>query len=180
MKMLSQKGLIDLLDSTHLVQHVSEPTHGDGHNTDVAVTRQDDNNVRMTSVQSTISDHTALHIHLNMCLKSPRPTRTISFRKIKAIDQTFLDDDIRKSAILRHPAMEPDAMVYQYNSTLRTLLDKHAPLKRKTFPVRQMIPCIGNMLLLLNTTVSSLCFEHGNLNSSPSLALAGAPSLFHR
>jgi len=36
--------------------------------------------------------------------------------------------------------MELDAMVCQCNSTLRTLLDKHAPLKIKTFPVRQMIP----------------------------------------
>jgi len=31
-------------------------------------------------------------------------------------------------------------MVCQYNSTLMTLLDKHAPLKRKDIPVRQTIP----------------------------------------
>ena len=91
----------------------------------------------MTSVHSTISDHIAIRIHLNMS-KLPRPTR-ILFRNIWAIDQNCLADDIRECAILRHPAMELDPMVCQYNSTLRTLLDKQAPLKSKTFPVRKMI-----------------------------------------
>ena len=45
-----------------------------------------------------------------------------------------------ESLILRHPAMELDAIVCQYNSTLRTLLNKYASLKSKTFPVREMIP----------------------------------------
>jgi len=70
----------------------------DGHIIDLAVTCQDDNMVHMTSVHSMISDHTAMHIHLNMS-KPPRPTRTISFRKIRAIDQNCLADDIRESAI---------------------------------------------------------------------------------
>ncbi|KAK2144858.1 hypothetical protein LSH36_725g01088 [Paralvinella palmiformis] len=87
------KRFIDLLDSTNLVQHVSEPTHRDGHIIDLAVTRQDDNIVHMTSVQPMISDNMVIHIHLNMS-KPPRPTRTISFRKIRAIDQNCLADDI--------------------------------------------------------------------------------------
>jgi len=133
------KRLGDLLVSTNLVQHVSEPNHTNGHIIGLAVTRQDDNIVDVTSLRSMISDHIAMHIHLNMS-KPPRPTRTIPLRIIRAIDQNCLADDILESAILRRPAVELDAMVCQYNSTLRTLLEKHASLKSKTFPVRQMIP----------------------------------------
>ena len=72
--------------------------------------------------------------------KPPRLTKTISFRTIRAIDQNCLGDNIRGSAIITYPATELDAMVHQYNSTLRSLLDKHAPLKSNIFPVRHMIP----------------------------------------
>ncbi|KAK2163487.1 hypothetical protein LSH36_79g11101 [Paralvinella palmiformis] len=133
------KMLIDFLDSTNHVQHASEPTHRDCHIIDLAVTRQDDNIVYMTSVHSMISDDMAIHIYLNMS-KPPRPTRTISFRKIRAFDQNCQADDIRECTILRYPAMELDSIVCQCNLPLKTLLDKHAPLKSKTFPVRQMIP----------------------------------------
>ncbi|KAK2153369.1 hypothetical protein LSH36_299g01004 [Paralvinella palmiformis] len=74
------KRLIDLLVSTNLVQNVSEPTHRDGYIIGLAVTRQDDNIVHMTSVHSMISDHMAIRIHLNMS-KPRRPTRTVSRRK---------------------------------------------------------------------------------------------------
>ncbi|KAK2154178.1 hypothetical protein LSH36_275g08025 [Paralvinella palmiformis] len=50
------KRLIDILASTNLTQHVWELTHRDGHITGLAVTRQDDNIVHMTSVHSMISD----------------------------------------------------------------------------------------------------------------------------
>ena len=89
------KMLIDFLDSTNHVQHASEPTHRDCHIIDLAVTRQDDNIVYMTSVHSMISDDMAIHIYLNMS-KPPRPTRTISFRKIRAIDEICLADNIRE------------------------------------------------------------------------------------
>ena len=42
MKIIPQKRLIDLLDFINLFQDVPEPTHGDGHIIDLAVTRQDD------------------------------------------------------------------------------------------------------------------------------------------
>jgi len=71
----------------HLVQHVSEPTHRDGHILDLAVTRQNDNIVHMASVYSIISDHMAIHIHLNVS-KQTRPTRNI-----RAIYQNCLADD---------------------------------------------------------------------------------------
>ena len=45
-----------------------------------------------------------------------------------------------KSALLTHPEMEFDTVVCKYSWTLRTLLDKHAALKVKTFPVWKMIP----------------------------------------
>ena len=78
-------------------------------------------------------------IHLDIS-KPPWPTRTISFRKIRAIDQNCLAENIRETAILRHSAIELDAMVYQYNSPLRPILDKHSQLESNTFRVRQMIP----------------------------------------
>jgi len=52
------KRLIDLLDSTNLVQHVSEPTHRDSHIIDLAGTHQNYNIIHMTSTHSMISDHT--------------------------------------------------------------------------------------------------------------------------
>ena len=48
------KRFIDLLDSTNLVQRMSEPTHGDAHISDLAVTRRDENSIHMASVYSMI------------------------------------------------------------------------------------------------------------------------------
>ena len=78
-----------------------------------------------------ISHNMVIKIHLNMS-KPPRPTTTISFRKIRAIDQNCLTDDIWESEILRHLTMEIETMVCPYKSTLMTLPDKHARLKSKT------------------------------------------------
>ena len=83
-------------------------------------------------------DHMAIHIPLNVS-KPARLTRTIFLRNIRAIYPNCLADDNREIAILRHPATELDPMVCQYNSTLSTLPDKHAPPKSKTFPVRMRL-----------------------------------------
>jgi hypothetical protein len=72
------KRVLDILDSTNLVHHVSEPTHRDGHIIDLAVTRQSDNSVHMTYVHTMISDHIAIHIYLNFINHHNRPEQFAS------------------------------------------------------------------------------------------------------
>ena len=73
--------------------------------------------------------------------KPPQLTRTISFRKVRAIDQNCLADDIRESAILGHRAMELDTMVCQYNSIRRTLLTK-CPSQKQDIPYSTNDPLV--------------------------------------
>lgn len=132
--------LKDLLDTANMMQCVNEPTHREGHTIDLVITRSCDDIVGNTSVHSMISDHMAVHIELNVT-KPPRPTKTISYRKLRAVDHDNVHMDIEQSPLLLDPeTVSVDSMVRQYQTSLGDILDTHAPVKTKTFVVRTMVP----------------------------------------
>ena len=130
---------LDLLDCFKLVQHVSEKTHANGHTLDLVVSNKMDhfvNDVRTTD--PVISDHLAVHSTLH--LEKPRfVKKVVSSRKLNGIDVTSFRRDIEGSVLLQHQE-DLHAAVNNYDEVLRSLLDKHAPVKERVVTVRPSAP----------------------------------------
>ena len=64
-------------------------------------------------------------------LKSIKPSlleKTISYRKLKSIDLNSLQSDLTATDLCRNPPEVLEDLAKCYNSTLKVVLDKHAPL----------------------------------------------------
>jgi hypothetical protein len=59
---------------------------------------------------------------------------------MKTIDIDALNADLLDLPLLRHPASTLDELVNQYDSGIRSVIDKHAPLRSKRIVLRQPAP----------------------------------------
>jgi DNA-directed RNA polymerase subunit F len=81
------------------------------------------------------SDHHL--VTFDMCMKKPAiHTKTVQYRKYRSIDIDQFKQDISKSDLYKHPSKSLEGLVCQYNSVLKELLDKHAPLVDKKIVIR--------------------------------------------
>ena len=129
-----------ILDSFDLIQHIVGATHWDGHTLDLIITRvSDDGLVSNSRVGDCISDHFAVHCDLQF--KKPLLERKeITCRKTCSIDFTDFRYNLSNSHLVLDPADDLEALVRQYNVTLKSMLDTHAPLKTRTVTVRPYSP----------------------------------------
>ena len=140
------KKFADLLDTFGLIQHVHVPTHSSGHTLDLVITRST-NDVTIISPLTTfaLSDHSFVECLLDI----PRPNISVSevhYRKLKQIDLEVFKADISVSELCNATWSSVDEMAKCYDDTLRSILDKHAPLKTKVMAVRPIIPWFNDNL----------------------------------
>ena len=132
-----------ILLSNSLKQHIVSPTHLKKHILDLVITREDDTIITTANVNNTPSfksDHFWVHCELNIA-KPPLPTKTVSYRKMKAIDLEQFSKDVTCSNLTNIDNFTcPDDVVNAYNSVLRELLNKHAPMKKKTITIHPKNP----------------------------------------
>ncbi len=127
-----------LFESFDLAQHVTGPTHIDGHTLDLVISRATDDIVKSCEVGCFISDHNCIHTILKVA--NPHPiTKNVSYRKIKAINAENLTKDIESSDLMNLPATNK---ISCYNIVLQRLLDNHAPVKTRSVAVRPSQPWI--------------------------------------
>ena len=130
----------DLPTSMGLKQHVTVPTHISGHTLDLLITREHDPVICSAPVANRyLSDHASTLCTLN----SPKPghvVKEISYRKLKSTDFDSLRSNLEKSELCTRDFSSLCELTSSYNSTLSSLLDKHAPLKKKTVISRQRVP----------------------------------------
>ena len=85
-----------------------------------------------------ISDHLAVHSTIH--LEKPRfEKKVVSSRKLKGIDITSFRSDIEGSVLLQHQD-DLHAAANNYDEVLRSLLDKHAPVKERVVTVQPSAP----------------------------------------
>ena len=135
---------LELLESMGFLQHVDKPTHRSGHTLDLIITRQCD--VVLASAPTTdyfLSDHCSVLCDLHV-VKPALPTKTISYRKIKDIDRQILRDELAETKLCLNSPNTLDDLVECYNSTLSSLLDRHAPLLTKRFKIRPLVLWFNN------------------------------------
>ena len=127
------KQFLSVLDSTNLIQHVSFPTHRDHHTLDLVIT------ATASSLHPVIdyspvspSDHFPIFSSLTISPLPPLPLTQFTFRCFKSISISKFTRDILYSPLVTHPPSNLSDLVVAYNTTLTSLIDKHAPLKTKT------------------------------------------------
>jgi hypothetical protein len=135
------KSLFNLFQSLDLIQHVTEPTHTSGHTLDLVIEKE---NVKPTVSKVDIrdidlSDHFAVNVSINIS-KPPRPTKVISYRKLKSVDVEQFQNDIKSSELIRNPSNSLEGLVSQYDTVLRSILDTHAPVKERCVVLRSDSP----------------------------------------
>ncbi|XP_068691268.1 uncharacterized protein [Montipora foliosa] len=120
--------LKDLLNSMGLVQHVKRPTHIHGHTLDLIITRQADGIVDGEPFpERYFSDHATVICKLSVMKPAPR-NKHAEYRKLKSIDITKLREASRNSQLHQDPPDDFSMLLDCYNTTLKSLLDEHAPV----------------------------------------------------
>ena len=143
---LNNKGCSDtrqfnnIIESYNLRQHVLAPTHKLGNTLDLLLTRASDSGVKHIEVKNhLLSDHFAVHFSLSISRPS-RPIKTINYRNYKNIDIPAFKSDLKKLELQSTTLYDPDELAIAYNKVLSQILDKHAPLKRKSSVIRPLAP----------------------------------------
>jgi len=144
--------LSKLLQMYDLIQHVTFPTHRSGHSLDLVITRNcHDLLVTHTASEYMISDHIFVHTHVNF----PRPAlrlSTVTYRKLKEVDHRALSADFCEMTSNLMNITDIDQLAKVYNTELRSVLDKHAPIVSKTIVERQRLPWFDSELCDLKTS----------------------------
>jgi hypothetical protein len=114
---------------------------------DLIITRNDRSVVGAINVwPPEMSDHFPICFSIKI-RKPPIVERTITYRKINAINIDAFREDVGKSSLLQHPHDNLDDLVSQYNQDLSEILDKHAPLIKRTVRLRPHCPWFNEELL---------------------------------
>nr|XP_054755767.1 uncharacterized protein LOC129261749 [Lytechinus pictus] len=130
----------------NLQQHVHFPTHKNGHTLDLVLTRANEALISNVSKEGYLpSDHVAVTCTLN--IRKPKPQKVqIRTRKIQNIDLEAFRQDILVSELYSTPSDTIDGQVDRFESTLSTLLDKHAPVVTRVITSRPESPWYGDDL----------------------------------
>ena len=114
-------------------QHVKGATHEKGHTLDLILSRNSDpTKIKNVRIMDQISYH--FTVNFTVSLSAPNLTpKVISFRKIKDIDIDAFSKDIENTDIVVNfqNISDLDVLVERYNTSLRGLLDIHAPVIQK-------------------------------------------------
>ena len=124
--------MLDLLAENDLTQLVHGPTHRGGHTLDLILTRATErtaSNVR--SSDPGLSDHNAIVCSLHIC-KPPAVRKQVSVRNFKLINVDDLCQDMLQCNEKNFLPDDVESAILQYDSALRTIINKHAPVKSKT------------------------------------------------
>ena len=125
----------EILSTYNLTQLVQNPTHESGYTLDLVITRALSNFVRNVTVEQKISDHFAINCQL--ALKKPGiEKKEVTFRKLNQIDFDKFNLELCEKFKGFDQLCDINDLTASYNSTLREVLDKHAPEQTKVITLR--------------------------------------------
>ena len=95
---------LDLMESLGLKQHVTQPTHVDGHILDLIITRLSDNIIKDPPyVSRFVSDYASILCNL-LHVKPALTAKKITYRKIKSVNLESLRSDLSAPALCSDPS----------------------------------------------------------------------------
>ena len=141
---------LDLLICFNLdIFNLCTPTHKNNNVLDLIITRSGETSVSNLSVHDPVlSDHFAVHCSLAV-KKPPNAKLTVVTRKLCSIDSDSLCTDIRSSSLYNSPSLNLSELCDQYDSesVLSSILDKHAPLRKRVITIRPRAPSMGDKIV---------------------------------
>ena len=140
------KRLRSTLDEAACVQHVNWPTHVAGHTLDLIISREKDNVVESAWASSLLSDHLASHGRLYIS-KPPLQKREVTARCFKRIDQDAFSNDLTNLLQTLGTETDIENRFQELSSSLRSVLDSHAPLVTKMLTVRPNCQWMNDTIL---------------------------------
>ena len=133
------RAFLDLLASMGLKQHVNVSTHMSSHTLDL-MTREHD---LVLSCVPVVDRYLSYHASVLCSLNGAKPdcvTKIIRYRQLREIDFGALRQDVAKFELCTREYSDLNELTSSHNSTLTSLLDKHALMKEKVVVCRQRLP----------------------------------------
>ena len=130
----------DFLDSLGLVNHTQFPTHVSGHTLDLIITQEDSNDILTVARGHMFLDHHFIDVKLKSVSETVEH-KTVTYRKLKNISpQDFSNDMGNTLGKLDLEAMDLYQAVETFNNSLKSVLNKHTPVKSHTVKVMHKQP----------------------------------------
>ena len=127
-------GLLDILESFDLSQHIHSPIHKAGHTLDFLITHSDTRTITKTKISDPcLSEHLAIHFTVSIP-EPPHFTKTITYHKTKTIVTEDFVTDLNASIVNSYSSSITD-LKQSYHYILLLTLDKHAPMCTMTITV---------------------------------------------
>ena len=130
----------DILASFDTTQHVNFPTHIHGHWLDIIITRSSCKNIQTPTVVDGLSDHNTVIANLKVRTAPAASKHNVFYRAFHSINIAAFMADITTSNLVTHPREHLSELYKQYHQILKTLLDKHAPIKTKSVSQKPPAP----------------------------------------
>ena len=125
---------------------MAEPKHEYGHTLGLGITRESDSLICGRPAPDILfSDHLALLFKLKT-VRPPLKIGRVSFRKLRLIDRDAFMDETRNSELFQMDTDDPDELAALFDSILRSLLDRHAPVTHKNTTSRPCVPWMNDKL----------------------------------
>ncbi|XP_022784544.1 uncharacterized protein LOC111325079 [Stylophora pistillata] len=135
---------LDLIDSFGLAQHVHFATHVQGHTLGLVITRKMDSIIQDAPISgSFLSDHATVSFNLK-CFKSESSAKVMWFRKTKFANLLKFKNDLRNSEFLLNTPKHLAGLVNCFNTTLKSIIDKHASWRKRTMIQRAQAPWLSD------------------------------------
>ena len=133
--------LLQLLHTFDYVKHVKQATHKGNHILDLIISRSDDHIVcrRPLVLDLALSDHYAVRCKF-LLAKPAFKRKEIAYRNLKRINFDRFREDIINSALMESDTLSLDGLIERYNTTLTSLLNDHAPIRKKVVTLRPANP----------------------------------------
>ena len=119
----------DILDGLNLRNNMNFATHKSLHQLDLILDDKEDKPITNVHRGLMLSDHCFTHAKIRTT-RNPPKTEEITYRKLKNIDSRQLSRDITET-LPRTKTGSVSQLVDYYNTSMQSLLDKHAPEKTK-------------------------------------------------
>ena len=132
---------LNFLESTDLKYNVTAPTHRQGHSLDLILSREDENIV--SDIRILPSDNISVHSLITGILDCSRPPPSkllVKHRNMKNLNMNRFVEEIKSSKLFTNPESNICNLITQYNDTLSSLLEKHAPEKQRLVTLRPNSP----------------------------------------
>ena len=127
----------EILNSLKQKQHIKFPTHILGNRLDLILTLQDSTiTSNIHTITNTIADHYTIKSNITFRKKYTDDNKLIKFRSLSQINYNKFKFDFINTYRFQN--------ITNFNDSLTSLINIHAPIKSKTITNRTNIPCITN------------------------------------